>query len=151
MIVGAALHNGGDISGIKIYNSMLFFIGVIAEVAVVSIELLLFHLLEFKYKFLTVAYYIVELLLAVWVNIMIPFAGIVVLTTFSIIKNVFRVFAVERVYKFLGYYELCTKFGIEVKKPRRTRKKAVAVVAKKKTTAKAKTRKPVDATSESYA
>lgn len=148
MIVAAALHYGEITSGIKIYNTIIFSIGILAEVGIVAIELLLFHLLEFKYKFFEVAYYIVELLLAVWINTIVPFGGIVVLTTFSIVKNVYRVFAVEKIYKFLGFYEICTKFGIKVKKPRRARK-AVSVTKKK---VKEKASASVDgSTSKSFA
>ncbi len=80
------------------------------------------------------------------VNTTIPFSGLLVVTTFSIVKNLFRVFKVDMIYKPLGYYELCKKFGIKVKKPRRARasatKKSTTPVkspAKRKTT---KSREP---------
>lgn len=150
MIIAAMLHHSEVTSALKIYNTILFVVGIVSEVGVVAIELLLFHLLEFKYKFFEAVYYIVEFILAVWVNVMIPFAGIVVLTGFSILKNIYRVLAVEKIYKFLGLYEFCKKFGIKIKKPRRSRKVVAVTTTKKK--AKSKATKPVDATTtKSYA
>ena len=55
------------------------------------------------------------------------------LTTFSIVKNVFRLWKVDIIYRPLGYYELCKKYGIKVKKPRKAR---VSATKKKTTTVK---------------
>ena len=149
MLIAAALHHGEGIVHVNVYNTILFFIGIAAEITVVSIELFLYNLLEFKYKFFETFYYIIELLLAVWINSMIPFAGIIVLTTFSIMKNVFRIMAVEKIYKFAGFYELCMKFGIKTEKPKRKRK---AVTTTKKAKRKVKATDSVDtATSKSFA
>ncbi len=56
--------------------------------------------------------------------------GLFVLVLFSLAKNTYRIMNVDNIYKFLGYYELCKKFGIKVKKPRKVR----AAVTRKKTT-----------------
>lgn len=139
MCLAAVLHFHADIRGFNIYNILLFVIGMIAEVGFVSIELILFHLENRTFKFLSVGYYIIELVLVMLVNATIPFSGLVVLTLFSIMKNIFRTLKVDVIYKPLGYYELCKKFGIKVKKPRKTRvstnKKSTAGV---KSTGKAK-------------
>ena len=70
-----------------------------------------------------------------FMNAFIPFSGLFVLIAFSIAKNVFRVTKVDEIYKLLGYYELCKKYGIKVKKPRKARTTAVkkATVPVKKT------------------
>ena len=160
MILAAVLQRNA-VGGSSIYNTIFMIFGLLCEIAVVSIELMTFHLETIKFKFITFVYYVVELLLAMWINSMIPFAGLVVVTTFSVLKNVYRVLSVEKIYMPLGYYELCKKFGIKVKKPTTRRKKTtttkkrVAVVAtKSKAKAKSKTKrgKAVDtSTSKSYA
>ena len=158
MVVSAILHMKG-ISSSSIYQTLLLVVGVLFEVVVVSIELMCFHLETIRYRLFTVLYYLLELVMAVWINIMIPFAGLIVLTTFSIAKNVYRVLFVEKVYRPLGYYELCKKFGIKVKKPsvRKSKnavtKKRVSVTStKSKQKVHSKREKPVDAgTSKSYA
>ncbi len=129
-----------------IAKPILFTIGMLMEVVVVSIELILFHLETIPYKFASVGFYVLELVLTMLVNTTIPFSGLLVVTTFSIVKNLFRVFKVDMIYKPLGYYELCKKFGIKVKKPRKARasatKKSATPVkspAKRKTT---KSREP---------
>ncbi len=129
-----------------IAKPILFTIGIIMEVVVVSIELILFHLELIPYKFASVGFYVLELVLTMLVNTTIPFSGLLVVTTFSIVKNLFRIFKVDMIYKPLGYYELCKKFGIKVKKPRKARasatKKSTTPVkspAKRKTT---KSREP---------
>ena len=112
-----------------IAKPILGIIGIIMEIVVVSIELMLFHLETIPYKFASVGFYVLELVLTMLVNISIPFSGLLIVTTFSMIKNIFRVLKVEVIYKPLGYYELCKKFGIKVKKPRKAR-----VTATKKST-----------------
>ena len=114
----------------KIITGMLAIIGILAEVTVVSIELMLFHLENKQYKFITIGYFLLEVLLIMLVNIKFPFMGLFVLVLFSLAKNTYRIMNVDNIYKFLGYYELCKKFGIKVKKPRKVR----AAVTRKKTT-----------------
>ena len=149
MLIGATLHHSSNISGIEIYNTLLFFVGVFAEIVVVSIELFLYYLMEFKYKFFETFYYILELVLSVWINSFAPFAVIIVLTVLHTIKNVFRILAVEKVYRFAGFYDVCMKFGIKTEKPKRKRKAASKT---KSARSKAKNTNPVDAaTSKSFA
>ena len=133
----------------NIVKPILFTIGIMAEVVVVGVELILFHLETLPYKFAFVGFYVLELVLTMLVNTTIPFSGLIVLTTFSIMKNLFRIWKVDTIYKFYGYYELCKKFGIKVKKPRKAR----ASATKKATTpvkAPAK-RKAAKATEPNYA
>lgn len=143
IICAAMLHFGENVS--SLFNSFLLLIGVIAEVAVVSIELMFLHLETIKYKFITIGYLIMELVCIMFMNATIPFAGLLVLTLFNILKNIYRIFNVELIYKPLGYYELCKKFGIKVKRPRKARatavKKNVAPVRNTKRRT-AKTREP---------
>ena len=108
----------------------------ILEIVVISIELFFFHLETTKYKFFTVGFYVLDLLLLMFMNAHIPFSGLFVIAAFCILKGVFRILKVEEIYQFLGYYELCKKFGIKVKKPRKAR-----VSASKKVTVPTKSRK----------
>jgi len=147
MCLAAVLHFHEGIRGFNIYNILLFVIGLMAEVGFVSIELILFHLENRTFKFLSVGYYIMELVLVMLINATVPFSGLVVLTLFSIIKNMFRTLKADVIYKPLGYYELCKKFGIKVKKPRKARvstnKKSTATVKSTgKTKSSAKSREP---------
>ncbi len=147
--LAAMLRFGETISGLSGYCTVLLLFGIIAEVIVVSIELLLVYLQNVKFRLLSIGYYSIELVTAMLVNAKIPFAGLLVLTVFSMAKNIFRLVKVESLYRPLGYYELCKKFGIKVKRPRKVRvaavkKKAVAV----KKPAKARTTK---ATEPNYA
>ena len=159
MLFALMLHNGESFQGINICNTLLQVFGMIFAAVVVSIELMLFHLQYIKFKFFTFVYYIVELLSIIWINSVIPFSGLIVITTFSILKNISRVFLVENIYLPLGYYELCKKFGIKVKKPvvrkkKATAKKSISVVKDVKAKAKSstKSRKRVEAkTTKSYA
>ena len=147
--LAAMLRFGEAISGLGGYCSVLLMFGILAEVVVVSIELLLLYLQTIKFKFISISYYILELVAVMLVNAKIPFAGLLVLTVFSMTKNIFRLMKVDILYRPLGYYELCKKFGIKVKRPRKAR---VSAVKKKTTTvkkpAKARTTK---ATEPNYA
>ncbi|MBR3210955.1 MAG: hypothetical protein IKF71_03335 [Bacilli bacterium] len=126
---------------LALLKTLFLVIVSIAEILVISIELLLFYLETKKYKFITIAFYLIELLSLMLFNMNIPFSGLFVLTSFSILKNVFRVIKVEEIYPLLAYYELCKKYGIKVKKPRKPRasvakKTAVPVKNKKKRSVK---------------
>lgn len=133
LLVSATLHFNESIWGYKVIQDLIGLVGIIAELVVVSIELMLFHLENKQYKFFTVGYYIIELVCIMFLNAAVPFMGLLVLTIFSIGKNIYRVLNVDSIYKTLGYYELCKKFGIKVKKPRRAR---VTATKKKTVTAK---------------
>ena len=143
IICAAMIHFGETTS--TIYNTFLFIVGIIAEVIVVSIELFFLHLETIKYKLISIGYFIAELVAIMFMNAAIPFAGLLVLTLFSIMKNIYRVSNVELIYKRLGYYELCKKFGIKVNRPRKARtaavKKSVTPVRSTKRST-AKTREP---------
>ena len=126
---------------IAILKSIFVLIGSLIELAVITIEFMLFYLETFRYRFITIAFFVVEVLVLMFMNAHIPFSGLLVLTAFSIMKNVFRVMKVDEIYRTLGYYELCKRYGIKVKKPRKARttavKKAVTPVKKtKRSTAK---------------
>ncbi len=142
----SAMLRGSMIQGLSIYQTMLMIIGLVAEIVVVSVELMLFHLENKKMKFLTVAYYVMEVVTIMLMNARIPFSGLLVLTLFSIAKNIYRVQQVEVIYKPLGYYELCKKFGIKVKKPRKARsmatKKNAVPVKERKSRSAAKSGEP---------
>lgn len=138
LCLAAVLHYHMGIPGANIYQILLMVVGIIAEVLVVSTELMLFHLETLPYKFLTAGYYIAELVMIMLMNALVPFAGLLVLTIFSISKNVFRMMKVEVIYERLGWYELCKKFGIKVKKPRKARVTATKKKAPAKNKAKAK-------------
>jgi len=141
----AMLHFGEGIQGLNVYQTLLFVFGILSEIAVVSIELFFFHLETLPYKFITSAFYITELVVIMIMNMIIPFSGLLVLTTFSIIKNVYRVSHVSTMYPLLAYYELCKKFGIKVKRPRKARATAIkknAVPVKRTKRSTTKTREP---------
>ncbi len=143
LLCAAMMHFGEAIS--SIYTNFLMIIGIIAEVVVVSIELMFLHLENIKYKIITCGYLILELIAIMIMNAIIPFSGLLILTGFSIMKNIYRISNVELIYKPLGYYELCKKFGIKVKRPRKKRataikKKVVPVRNTKRSTSK--TREP---------
>ena len=129
LLVSATLHFGETIKFYAFYQDVLGLIGILLEAVVVSIELMLFHLENKQYKFMTIGYYLLELVCIMFSNAAIPFMGLLVLTIFVIAKNIYRILNVEVIYKTLGYYELCKKFGIKVKKPRKAR----TTVTRKKT------------------
>ena len=140
LLVSATLHFSESIWGYKVIQDLIGLVGMIAEAVVVSIELMLFHLENKQYKFMSVGYYIIELVCIMFANALVPFMGLLVLTVFSIGKNVYRVLNVDSIYRTLGYYELCKKFGIKVKKPRKarvtaTRRKTVTAKSPKRTAA----------------
>lgn len=118
-------------------------IGSIVELVVISIELLLFHLETKKYKLFTIVFYILDLLTLMFMNAHLPFSGLLVIMIFCIVKNAFRIIKVEEIYQPLGYYELCKKYGIKVKKPRKAR-----VSASKKVTIPTKGKKKVSVQKE---
>lgn len=125
MSVSAILHA----NKVFMFNPALLIVSSIAEIFMIAIELMLFHLETIKYKFITIAFYVIELIMLMIVNMKVPFSGLIVLVTFSIAKNVFRIMKVEEIYQFLGYYELCKKFGIKVKRPRKARMSATKKVS----------------------
>ena len=122
-------------------------IGIICEFSIVSIELFLFYLEEKKYKLFTVGYYILELLLVMVFNILVPFLGLFVMIAFHLFKNTYRFYQVEVIYRRLGYYELCKKFGIKVKRPRKAR----ATITKKSTVPVKKTKRSTATEEPTYA
>ena len=146
MFIGVLLHHSESMSGIATYRRLLSIFGIVCEFIIVSIELFLFYLEEKKYKLFTVGYYVLELLCVMLFNFLVPFLGIFILISFNALKNIYRYFNVEYVYKRLGYYELCKKFGIKVKRPRRARATAV-----KKSTPVKKTKRSTRAEEPTYA
>lgn len=133
-------------------------IGMISLVFVVSIELILFYLENKKYKFFSFLFYSFSFLFSIWMNSTILYSGLGIFMILCIIKNICRILFLDVIYRPLGYYELCRKFGIKVKRPVIRKKK---VVSKKnsfvfpflsKKNIKKKSRKRVEQkTSKSYA
>ena len=156
MTFAIVLHYAENFSFLPFCMGGLQILGVLSTVIVVSIELFLFYLEVRKFRFFTVGYYVLELVTTMFVNSKFPFSGLVVLTSFSILKNVFRILQVEKIYQLRAFYEVCKKFGIKVKRPVVRRRKAVSAVSvsekNSKKTTRTKKEKSLDTkTSKSYA
>ncbi len=131
----------------------------ILEFLLIGIELFIFYNLKNKYKWTTIAFYILDIVLLFAIATKIPFYGIALLLVFNITKNILRVFKLEEIKDLEQYYKLCETFNIKVKKPRkkRTATAKVSTTKTKKATVKTTTKKApakkttTKETSKSYA
>lgn len=108
---------------LPIYRTLLLIVSMISGILFISMELFLFLLLNKKSKAVYILYLLIDLGLAVYLTIKIPFAGFVVFLLFSTIKNILRVLLVKVIYIPKEFDRYCKMFGIKVRDFKKTRRR----------------------------
>ena len=102
----------------------------ISNIIFVSAELLLFVLLQKKYKRIEVISIVLELAIAIYINSIMPYTFMLVLMVCELTKDIIRIVNVRKIYINRRFTTYCRRYGIKINDFKRTYKK------KKKTTKK---------------
>ena len=113
-----------------IVRNLYFLLSAITGLLFISIECFLFLLMKTKTKVIYGVFLMLDIAIAVFLNLKFPFSCPLVFLIFCILKNVVRIVLVDKIYipREFNYY--CRMFGIKVKDFKK--KKVVKKVTKKK-------------------
>lgn len=114
-------------------------IGLITAILFISIEAFLFLLMNTKSRLLFLFCIILEIAIAIIVNIKIPFSAFLVFMVCSLLKDSLRIKLVEKIYIPKEFNRYCKMFNIKVKDFPKKR----TVVKKEKETVKVQEKKRV--------
>ena len=132
------------------YKELLVYVAIISEVLIVSIELFLFYLANLKNKFYTVGYYLIELFIIIYMNIKVPFIGLLFLLLFSLLKGFYRITNFDSIYVTNRLYNVCKKYGIKIKRDYKKKETVITDSSPKRKTQTGKANSKAGV-SESYA
>jgi len=100
----------------------------------IACELLLFLLLQKKYKIYYVVYLITTLLITIKLNDIIPYIFTITFVLFKLIIDISRIVFVKKIYINRRFTTYCRRYGIKVQDWKRTYKKKKKVSKKPKNT-----------------
>ena len=127
-------------ASITILNPVLLILGFLIEIVISSTELFLFMNMKLKFKFTYILYLLLDLILALVVNEIFPFMGLVVIGIFTITKCLLRTRFMEEIYIPKKLKEYLKIFNIKLPRKKKSVKKIKkATKATKKKTAIKKT------------
>ena len=112
------------------FRNSFFLFGAVMGLTFIAIECFLFILMNMKTRIAYSAFLLVDVILAVYINLIIPFSCPIVLLTLCLLKNVLRIILVDKLYipREFNYY--CRLLGFKVKDFKK--KKVIKKVEKKK-------------------
>ena len=114
-----------------LYRNITLILTFLSSMIFVSVECLLFVLLQKNYKILETISLILEIVFTIYINCKIPYTFIIVLLCFNLVKDILRIVFVNKIYINRRFTTYCKRYGIKIKDWKKTYKK-------KKTTPKKK-------------
>ncbi len=99
----------------SIFHISIMIIGVIAGLIYISIELFLFLLLKKTVKGIEIIFTLVSLLIAIFINSMIPFSGYLIIILLGLGLDISRVLLVDSIYIPKEFNRYCKMFNISIK------------------------------------
>ena len=106
----------------------------IVSMVFIACELLLFLLLQKKYKIYYIVYLIGALLITIKLNSIIPYIFTITIVLFKLMIDIARIVFVKKIYINRRFTTYCRRYGIKVKDWKRTYKKKKKVPKKTKDT-----------------
>lgn len=101
-------------------------IGTLSALLFISIEVFLFLLMNTKARLIYLAYMLLDIVLAVFMNKLLPFSAFLVVILLCITKNILKVKLVDKIYIPREFNRYCRMFNIKVKDfPKKRKKKEV--------------------------
>lgn len=124
------------LSNKDLFEKIIFGVCMISNSVMISVEMIMFLIYQIKYRVIYILYLIIDLILMVYINTIIPFSGIFVLLFFATVKLISRIMLEEKIYvpnKLKKYQKL---FKIKKKKKKvsvrkRTKQTKKVAVTKK--------------------
>ncbi len=110
-------------------RNSFFLFGSVMGLIFIGIELFLFILMKTKSKILYLTILLIDAVLAVLLNVKVPFIFIIIFLSFSLIKNIGRIIFVNELYIPREYNYYARMFGLKIKD---FKKKKVKKITKKK-------------------
>ena len=112
------------------FKYLLFLCAAVSGLLFIGIELFLWMIMNTKSKLLDIAYFLIEIICAVYATTIIPYSGFIVFLCFNFFRDFLRITLVERIYipKEFDYY--CKMFGIKIKDFPKKKKPIKSVPAK---------------------
>lgn len=114
MIILARVSILGLNNDLIVLRKGLLITSIIAEILIISIELLLFIVYKKNVKYIYIAYIIGEFALAILVNMYIPFSGLIVIGALSFIKCIIRLNNIVKIYNKKYFNRYCKLFNIKL-------------------------------------
>ena len=120
-----------------IVKYLLLVVGLLSEITIITIELVLFIVLNKNNKYYYLGFLLVDLILFIILTKLIPFGGIISILPLCTIKFIYRLTYVKEIYDEKVFKRYCRMFNIKLPKQS---KKAIVKVTKKKQVSKNQTK-----------
>jgi len=115
---------------------------------ILSIELFCLMIESNKYRIISIVYYVVDVILLLSLNLLLPFFSLITVLILNIVKNVYRIKNISLIYEYDKFAAYCKIYNIKTRRPRKTSTSKVTKTTTKKVSSKVPTNKK---TSKSYA
>ena len=95
----------------------------LSSITFVSVECLLFVILQKNYKILEIITLLFEIILAIYINSKLPYTFTILLLTCNLIKDILRIVFVNKIYINRRFTTYCKRYGIKIKDWKKSYKK----------------------------
>ena len=116
-----------------LYRNITLILTFLSSMIFVSVECLLFVLLQKNYKILEIISLMLEIIFTIYINSKIPYTFIIVLLSFNLVKDILRIVFVNKIYINRRFTTYCKRYGIKINDWKRTYKKKKRTPKKKDT------------------
>ncbi len=117
-------------SSMIIIKNITSILMLVSALIFVSCEMLLFLLLQNKYKVFYIIYFISTILLSIYLNNIIPYIFTITFVLFKLLIDINRVVFVNKIYINRRFTTYCRRYGIKVKDWKKTYKKKKTIKKK---------------------
>ena len=98
-----------------ILTNITFIIGTIFGLLSISIEVILFLLLQGKYKLFDILFRFIMVVSSVYINTIFQFSVFLIIPVMILIKDLFRIAKVDKIYLPKRFKRYCKMFNIKIK------------------------------------
>ena len=98
-----------------ILTNITFILGTIFGLLSISIEILLFLILQGKYKLFDILYRLITIVFSVYINTIFQFSVFLIIPVMILIKDLFRIAKVDKIYLPKRFKRYCKMFNIKIK------------------------------------
>lgn len=123
-----------------VVKPLFFILGIISGFTFISIETFLYLVMNNKYRIIYIAYLLLGIILGSIINIEYPYIIFLVVVLFSLIKSIYRVLLMDKIYVGSRYKKYSKVFTSEVKDIKKLIKKNKLVPVTNKRTVKGKSK-----------
>ena len=98
-----------------ILTNITFILGTVFGLFSISIEIILFLILQGKYKLLDIFYRLITVVLSVYINTIFQFSVFLIIPVMILIKDLFRIAKADKIYLPKRFKRYCKMFNIKIK------------------------------------